>query len=875
MRHPTSSRFSPHTLSPERRAELLVGRDHLLSELVADYSQAFDTGSGRYEALVGPRGLGKSHLLGVVVDRLRERSEAPLIAMLSEEEHVSSWVGLLAKILAALPDDDDCPPTAELVSRLRGTPLADQEDVALGMVQARVGDRPLLLAMENLDEVLTGIGGDGQQKLRNALQSNGRWCVIATTTRWTEALANRGQPLYRSFLRRDLESLNPHQCRQMLMRLAEAHGANEFLEELRTPTGLARVRAIHHIAGGAPRAMAHLFPHLQKRSLDDLEGAFFDLADELTPYYQEQINRRPTGQRPLLEALAENWQPLSVQELAQRTFSTHQSTSGQLRYLTRDRLLTAIQVGRNRYYSLREPLFRIARSMKNPDGLAEAFVRFTRGWFLPAEIRQLEEPGGGRDWDAMFRELDARDTLTDYDRARIRELEDAAPREALEAARSWYREHHCATSAFFLIDALFRAARPREARELAAQEIPRFGESFDSKTLYLASVGVVVPPKLGKAAWRRASVSVLNVPSTATGRDRRRLLWTPLLADVGTYKALLDGCEDPVHERTLIRHALADRLKDYPEETGRVLRAFVAGGIFDDSDLEGCVAAALLSGAELLPTLGVVRNAVEGSSPLANSLRVFVEAVVGLGSESHQAHLDAITRESSLPIVQAFVVEKVLRTKATLGQLADAFNESVAAHDQGVSPELSGLVFPALLSLRVLQAAAGEIGELRPMLCHDSLDPVRQLVTRLQGDARLPLGQPGDPAKELHLLNMPWVGEAISVLVCRQSVDTDLPDPDRTLDEWRPAYELGLPLEAARQLDDPAGRARLSALADRVEAAFANAGALRVARAVLAMPDSLEPYARLAPPERELARQVVFRHHGHESEWFTRLPVED
>ena len=49
--------------------------------------------------------------------------------------------------------------------------------------------------------------------------------------------------------------------------------------------------------------------------------------------------RVPPGQRAILEHLAESWRPLSVGELARRTWNTHQTTSGHLRYLSRDRLV--------------------------------------------------------------------------------------------------------------------------------------------------------------------------------------------------------------------------------------------------------------------------------------------------------------------------------------------------------------------------------------------------------------------------------------------------------------------------------------------------------------------------------------------------------
>ena len=389
MRSPLSSVFSPHSVEPERLEQLFIGRDRLLGELLDDLGRTVQSGSGRYEALVGPRGIGKSHVMALLKHRIGlDDRLAPRVAMawLGEEEHVNSLVALLARVLGAL--DSGSTDTSDQVVRLRRTPASDQEELAVSMLEQQTGDRALVLMVENLDDLLDALGRQAQQKLRNLLQSHPSWNVVATSCTWSAALANKGSPLYGSFVRRSLEPLTAELCHSMLVRLAQVHGHDDFLAELRGPRGMPRIRAIHHVVGGAPRAMAQLYPHLQRRTLEDLEGAFFELAEELTPYLQEQMRRRPAGQRPVLEALAESWRPLSVGELAERTFNTHQTTSGYLRYLNQDRLVLRYGVGREAFYSLAEPLFRIARSMKRPDGLAEAFVRCVAGWFTEEEVEQ-------------------------------------------------------------------------------------------------------------------------------------------------------------------------------------------------------------------------------------------------------------------------------------------------------------------------------------------------------------------------------------------------------------------------------------------------------------------------------------------------------
>ncbi len=383
---PVSSRFSPHSVEPAQLERLLVGRERLLKEVLEDLQTTIAAEGARYEVLVGPRGMGKSHALAILKSRLEAAMPQLPIAMLGEEAQLPSILALLAKLLGVLAGQ-------EAVVRVRRAAPADRVETAIRLIESRVDEGPLVIAFENLDHVLSAMGKHGQKAFRNLLQSHPRWSVLCTSTSWSSALENRDAPLYRMCVRRDLGPLTPHGCWQMLRRLAEAHGEEGLLVELDGPEAVGRVKAIHHVVGGAPRAIAHIFPHLASRSLGDLEAAFFQLSDELTPYFQEQIARRPPGQRALLDALAESWQPLSVSELAELSFATHQTTSGQLRYLVRDGLVGKVQVGRSAFYSVRSPLMRIVRAMKSPSGHASAFVRFATGWAGTAAHRWFDDLG--------------------------------------------------------------------------------------------------------------------------------------------------------------------------------------------------------------------------------------------------------------------------------------------------------------------------------------------------------------------------------------------------------------------------------------------------------------------------------------------------
>jgi DNA-binding transcriptional ArsR family regulator len=193
-------------------------------------------------------------------------------------------------------------------------------------------------------------------------------------------------PFHGTFNQHPLESLSPEQCRDMLAALAEAHGRTGLAELLHTDAGLARVRGIHHLLGGNPRAMAFVFRQLDEQRLDHFELVLADLADDLEPYVCEQLARLSPAQRAIMQLLAESFRPLTVTEIAERSFSSQASTSGALRHLRRDALVRERRLGREHYYELYDPLHRWAAANRvlrlgSADSSIEEFARVVREWY--------------------------------------------------------------------------------------------------------------------------------------------------------------------------------------------------------------------------------------------------------------------------------------------------------------------------------------------------------------------------------------------------------------------------------------------------------------------------------------------------------------
>lgn len=404
---PRASRYSPRLLDADVLERLTVGREAVLDKLVTNLRSTIDSGQGRFDLLVGSRGVGKSHMLGLVEAWIRSEATLQgrvLVVSLSEEFHPSSLLHLLAKVLGQLPEDESLPPLSAQLAALR-TPDRDEAiEMAVAMIRGRLRGRALLVMLENLDFVFRDLGRKAQAKLRKIVQTEHSWSIFATA-RTAAGLMKQADPFFGTFVIEPLEPLAPEQCREMMIRLARAYERPKLEAWLGTPEGMLHVRAAHHLVGGNPRVVAMVFHHLDPERLDDVHANFYRLAEEVTPYYQEQMTRLSAGQRPVMEFLAERWSPASVSEIAAGTFNEPASVSNHLRALRRDRLVHSLAVGKERFYELSDPLHRIARAMKRDDRLGAAIAQVARMWALLSATRL--EAGGDSRWAVRLCEDDS------------------------------------------------------------------------------------------------------------------------------------------------------------------------------------------------------------------------------------------------------------------------------------------------------------------------------------------------------------------------------------------------------------------------------------------------------------------------------------
>lgn len=446
--------FNPGSMDPEDLEALLVGRKEAAARLVERIATAAkERTSPPQQLVIGPRGYGKTHLLHVIYNRLvadKSLRKNIVIALLKEEEHVHSYLDLLRRILEAIRKKEDSGDLMAVLDRIYNDPSSKSLSEAEEFLEGFIEDRLLVVMLENLGDIFDGIGQEGQKRLRSLLQEFRKVSLFATAQRLFEPHIVRTMPFYGFFDRSYLDPFGEEEAQQLMKCLAEMHGDPDLLEFLDTPLGRARVNAVRELTGGNPRLITLLSGFLNRERLEELTGAFVEFVEtSLTPYYQEQLNRlaSPLHKR-IVEILCErgDGRPLTVKEIARRALTTSQSISKQLARMVELGVLYSKKRGRETYYGMAEPLWRVSIEVKNRDqGILRIVVEFLKIIKTPHDLfTKLTETDAAtlqsfqRHWTLALKESLGslgKEEKDDFQMGRIQEICDCLPDDPAKAER--------------------------------------------------------------------------------------------------------------------------------------------------------------------------------------------------------------------------------------------------------------------------------------------------------------------------------------------------------------------------------------------------------------------------------------------------------
>jgi tetratricopeptide (TPR) repeat protein len=341
------------------------------------------------------------------MDDLRDKL---LIAWLREEEWgVASFLDLLMRIFRVLLEEYNDTLLKEGVESLYELSPDVAERKAGDLLKDFVGNRTLLIIVENLGELFDGLGDKGQKRLRSYSQENPFSTILATSQSLFNGVSLQTSPFYGFFNINHLQELDLDNATNLLTKIAEFSGDKELTSFIETPNGKSRIRAVHHLAGGSHRVYVIFSQFINRDTLDELVESVMKTLDDLTPYYQARMMLLSPQQRKIAEFLCDRRGAVNVKEIAERCFMAHQTASGQLKVLKDMGYVRPDTVGRESYYELREPLMRLCSDVKKQRGEPiRLLVDFLRIWYSSSELEKrlsMLGPDASLEREYLFRAL--------------------------------------------------------------------------------------------------------------------------------------------------------------------------------------------------------------------------------------------------------------------------------------------------------------------------------------------------------------------------------------------------------------------------------------------------------------------------------------
>jgi tetratricopeptide (TPR) repeat protein len=367
-------RFTPRALPPEDLEAIFIKREPQ-AKAVVESVRLLGKGQGvRHHLFFGPRGVGKTHLVSIVANRLAVDNKLA-------DKVVVSW----------LPEDNwgvfDYDTLISQIGEAAGFEVKTDEDLL-----SELAGRKLVVVVENLDEVFKSITVSGEHRLRALIENSHQVMLIATCVARFPGISDHDRPFFGAFEFDDLSEFSVAEASELLSKVALREGNTELASMLRSPLGMARLRVVERLAGGHPRIWMLLAGCLSIETIDELVPLFLRSLDDLTPYYQERMKSLAPGHRAIVVALCADGLvgALPVGEIARRSRIAERSapqlldqlvTKGFVRFVRADSV-PGTGDGRVKYYELREPLHRLSVQMKRAKGgPLELVVRFLRNWY--------------------------------------------------------------------------------------------------------------------------------------------------------------------------------------------------------------------------------------------------------------------------------------------------------------------------------------------------------------------------------------------------------------------------------------------------------------------------------------------------------------
>ena len=365
----TLFKFNPGLTDKYDLEEASVGRNNLVRDRIGRIKNALRNKSTFQMLFLGPRGIGKSHMLQQVFHSLSDSNKSTPI-WLGEEYSISNMDGFCQQIL-----------------KLLNVPCHEKNTTLYcrSMLSELMADgKPVVLFVENLQVLFEQMRQD-LGKLRSIIQSDQSLCIVGSNPTYFDAVTAPDEPFYRFFDTTYLQGLTEEQTLELIKKRLALSEKKSLVKPLEA--NAKSISGLYLLTKGNPR-LVHILADaiIQKNSADDLEENIPVLLDQLTPFYLSRMNAMSFEQRRIFDAIALAEGPLSPTEVARRLgISKPAIVVAQLRRLEKDGLVENVKFSNKKgtKYQITERLYRIWRELRSAHGLDNVMllIHLIKSWY--------------------------------------------------------------------------------------------------------------------------------------------------------------------------------------------------------------------------------------------------------------------------------------------------------------------------------------------------------------------------------------------------------------------------------------------------------------------------------------------------------------
>ena len=370
-------KYNPGFLSDEEVIDSFCVRTSEFESIIECLRET--TGNSNSHSLViGPRGIGKTHLLlRVAAEVRRDGTLAGLFPVVFPEEsyEVSTcgelWLECLAHLVGQAPacERESLRLTYNDLRSVQDDQVLADRCIGALLDFADRHQKRLLLVVENLNMLFSDMGDpNAGWRMRKTLQTEPRIILLGSATSRFDEIDNPEHALYDLFRVVTLRPLDTEECEALWWTVSG------------TPTTTRAVRPLEILTGGNPRLIAIIARFGAGQSFPELMENLLDLVDEHTEYFKSHLEALPPQERRVYLALARLWKPSTTREVADLARLDTNKCSSMLGRLTQ-RGAVAIEGGtpRRKEYYLTERLYNIYYLLRRGGGedrLVKALIDF-------------------------------------------------------------------------------------------------------------------------------------------------------------------------------------------------------------------------------------------------------------------------------------------------------------------------------------------------------------------------------------------------------------------------------------------------------------------------------------------------------------------